>query len=97
MKMKRPNTPDVPVTNMHMTDLDKMKTPLSVKVCNRFGQMCQFCKQSIPHPSPQESDWIDEDWTGEQTKTQKPVGETNLLTCPHINTTLTLNLWVLIK
>ena len=40
---------------------------------------CQFCKQSIPHPSPQESDWTDEDWTGGHTKTQKPVGGTNPL------------------
>ena len=57
-------------------DSDKVKVPLSVKVCDRFRLMCQFCKQSALHASPQESDWIDEDWTGEQTKTQKPVGET---------------------
>ena len=75
MKRKRPNTQDVPVTNMDMTDLDKMKVPLSVKVCNRFGLMCQFCKQSVQHPSPQESDWTNIR-LGE---TQKPVGETNLL------------------
>ena len=29
--------------------------------------------------SHQESDWMDIDWTGGQTKTQKPVGETNLM------------------
>ena len=78
MKMKRPNTPDIPVTNMDMTDLDKMKAPLSAEVCDRFGLMCQFCKQSIPHPLPKELDWTDKDWTGEQIKTQKPVGEINL-------------------
>ena len=27
----------------------------------------------------QESDWTDKDWTGEHSKTQKPGGETNLL------------------
>ena len=52
MKMKRPNTPNVPVTNMDTTDSDKIKEPLSVKVCSRFGLMCQFCKQSILHPLP---------------------------------------------
>ena len=79
MKTKRPNTPDSLVTNKVTTDMDKMKVPLSVKVCDRFGPTCQSCKQSIPHPLPQESDWTDEDWTGGHTKTQKPVGETNLL------------------
>ena len=79
MKMKRPNTLDSPVPNMDMTDSIKAKVPFSVKVCNRFGTMCQFCKQSAPHPSLQESDWMDGDWTGEQTKTQKSVGETNLM------------------
>ena len=78
MKMKRPNTLDLPVTNMK-TDSDKVKVPFSVKVCNRFGPMPQFCKQYAQHPSPQESDWMDGDWTGEQTKTEKPVGETNLI------------------
>ena len=37
MKMKRPNTPDFLVTNMDMMDLDKVKVPLSVKVCGRCG------------------------------------------------------------
>ena len=77
--MKRPNTPDLPVTNMDMTDSDKMKVILSVKMCDRFRLVCQFCKQSTLHPSPQESDWIEEDWTGNQTKTQKTVGDTNLM------------------
>ena len=27
----------------------------------------------------QESDWTDENWTGGQSKTQKPTGDTNLL------------------
>ena len=69
-KTKRPITQDAPVTNMDTADMDKMKGPLSVKVCDRFGLTCQFYKQSILHPSPQESDWTDKDWTGGQTKTQ---------------------------
>ena len=44
------------------------------RVCKRFGLSCQFCKQSVPHPSPQESGWTDEDWTGGHTQTQKPAG-----------------------
>ena len=52
-KMKRPNTLDLPLTYMDMIDSDKANGPLSVKVCDRFGPMCQFCKQSTQHPSPQ--------------------------------------------
>ena len=79
MKTKRPNTPDLLVTKMDMTGSDKVKAPLSVKVCDRIGLICQFCKQSALHPLTQESDWTDKDWTGKQTKTQKPAGETNLM------------------
>ena len=39
--------------------------------------MCQFCKQSTQHPSPQESDWMDRDWNGEKTKAKKLEGETS--------------------
>ena len=79
MKTKRPNTPDASVTKMDMTEMDKMKAPPSVKVYDRFRLTYQFCEQSVPHPSPQESDRTDADWTGEHTKTHKPAGETNLL------------------
>ena len=64
MKTKRPNTAEAQVTNMDTADTDKTKMPLSVKVSNRFRLTCQFCKQNVLHPSPQESDWTDEDWTG---------------------------------
>ena len=37
-----------------------------------------MCKQNSLHPSPQESDWSDGDWTGAHTTTQKETGETNL-------------------
>ena len=93
MKTKRPNTPETPVTNMDITDMDKAKLPLSVKVCERFGPSCSFCKQNILHPSPQESDWLDRDWTAGHTNTQKQIGETNLLsnwdlTKPNLTPTL---------
>ena len=64
---------------MDTTDTDKMKVPLSVKVCEMFGPFCSFCKQNVSHPSPLESDWSEEDWTGRQTNTKKQTGETNLL------------------
>ena len=78
MKTKRPNTPEMTVTNMD-TIVTNKKVPLSVKVCNSFGPSSSFCKQKSLHPSPQESDWSDEDWTGAYTSTQKETGETNLL------------------
>ena len=31
------------------------------------------------HPSPQESDWSDDDWTGGHINTQRQTGEINLL------------------
>ena len=79
MKTKRPNTLETSVTQIDMTDTDKMKAPPSVKVCKRFGPSCQFWKQSVLHPSPQESDCLDEDWSRGLINTQKQTGETNLL------------------
>ena len=77
MKAKRPNTPEMTMTNLVTIDTDK-KAPLSVNVCDRFGPSCSLCKQNVPHPSPQESDWSEEDWNGAHTSTQK-TGKTNLL------------------
>ena len=39
------------VNNLDTIDMDK-KIPLSVKVCNRSGLSCSFCKQNILHPHP---------------------------------------------
>ena len=78
MKTKRPNTPEMTVNNLDTIDTDK-KVQISVKMCDRFGPSCSFCKQNILHPSPQESDWSDEDWTGARKNAQKETGETNLL------------------
>ena len=38
-KTKRPNTFNLPITNMDMMDSNKAMVPFSVKVCNRFGLM----------------------------------------------------------
>ena len=71
MKIKRPNTPETLVTNMDTTDTDKMKASLSVNVGKWFEPSCQFCKQSLLHPSLQGSDWSNEDWTGGHTKAHR--------------------------
>ena len=67
------------VNNLDTRDMDK-KAPLSVKVCNRFRPSCSFCKQNFLHPSPQESDWSEENCTGAHKNKQKETGETSLLT-----------------
>ena len=59
IKMRSPNTPDTKVPELDNVDI---KTPISTKMCDRFGLLCSYCKQSAPHPSPQESDWSSEDW-----------------------------------
>ena len=78
MKAKRPNTPEMIMTNLDTIDKDK-NVPLLVKICDEYGPSCSFCRQEAPHPSPQESDWSDKDWNGTRTKAQKETGETNLL------------------
>ena len=66
------------MTSLDTIDTDK-KLPLLVEVCDRFGPSCSFCKQNVPNPSPQESDWSDKDWTGAHKSAQNNTGETNLL------------------
>ena len=66
------------MNNLDTIDTDK-KVPLSVKVFDRFGLSCSFCKQNVAHLSPQESDWSDGDWTGAHKNTQNETGEINLL------------------
>ena len=78
MKTKRHNTPETSVTNMDTADIDKMKVPLSVKVCKRFGPSCSFCKQNVSHLSPPRVRLGIKDWTGRHTNMQKQTGETNL-------------------
>ena len=77
-KQKRPKISEMTMTNLYTIDTGK-KVPLSVKVCDRFGLSCSFCKQNVLHPLPHESDWSDEVWTGAHKSTQKETGETTLL------------------
>ena len=74
MKIIRPNTPDLPVTNMDMMDSYKGNVPLSVRACYRFGTDVSALQGICSASFTQESDWMDEDW-----KIQKPVGGTNLM------------------
>ena len=87
MKAKWHNSPETTMTNLDTIDTGN-KVLLSVKVCDRFGPSCSFCKQNILHPSPQESDWSDKDWTGAHKSTQKETGEITyyqIVTCPNPN------------
>ena len=55
------------------------KAASPVRVCDRLQLSCSFCKQGVPHPSPQNSDWPSEDWDWTKTDTKKETSETNLL------------------
>ena len=81
MKAKRPDTPEMMMTNLDTIDIDK-KMPLPVKICDRYGLSCSFCNQGTPHPLPQESDWSDEDWDGTIAKAQKQTGKMGFAQIP---------------
>ena len=40
-------------------------------MCEHFGATCSFCKQQVPHPSPDQSDWSNKDWDGNKAKARK--------------------------
>ena len=65
MKAKRPNILDLPMTNTDMMDSNKAMVPLSVNTNDMW--------QSTQHPTPQKSDWMDEDLNsnGEKIKVKK--------------------------
>ena len=54
-----------------------IEAPVPVKVCDRIGLSCSYCKQDTPYPSPQESDWSSGEWDRTKARRKK---ETNLLT-----------------
>ena len=49
IKAKRLNTLEMTMTNLDTIDIDK-KAPLPVKICDRYGLSCSFCKQCTPNP-----------------------------------------------
>ena len=78
MKVRRPNIPEIKVTELDAIDMEN-KAPFPVRVCNKLWLSCSFCKQGTPHPSSQESEWSSKGWDGTRTETKKETGETNLL------------------
>ena len=40
-------------------------------VCECFGATCSFCRQQVPHPLPDQSDWSIEDWDGDKAKARE--------------------------
>ena len=40
-------------------------------MCNSFGLSCSYCEQGALHPSPQNSDWLSEDWDGTKAKARE--------------------------
>ena len=48
-----------------------IKAPILTKPCDRFGLSCSYCEQGAPHPSPQESDWSNEDWNNTKAKARE--------------------------
>ena len=55
------------------TDINKINitkcTPQ--KVCEQFGATCSFCRQQVPHPWPDQSDWSSEDWDRDKVKARE--------------------------
>ena len=47
------------------------------KMCRRWRPPCPFCIKSALHPSPQESDWSDEDWVGDRQRVKEQKKEAN--------------------
>ena len=71
--MRGPNTPNTKVSELDKVDI---KTPVPIKVCDRFGLLCSYCEQDALHPSHQESDWSNEDWDGTKARVR---GQTDTL------------------
>ena len=49
------------------------------KVYELFGATCLFCRQQVPHPSPDQSDWSSEDWDRDKAKARSKTPPLNLI------------------
>ena len=58
-------------TNLISTGNITIIKPIPQKVCEQFGVTCSFCRQQVPHPSPNQSDWSSKDWDGEKAKAKE--------------------------
>ena len=41
------------------------------KACKQFGATCSFCRQQVPHPLPNQSNWSSKDWDRDKTKAKE--------------------------
>ena len=41
------------------------------KVCEHFGATCSFCRQQVPQPLPDQSNWSSKDWNGDKAKARE--------------------------
>ena len=64
--------------NSRVTTISPMMSSIC-KMCKRWGPPCPFCVKSALHPSPQESDWSDDNWDGDiqSVRKQKKKADSN--------------------
>ena len=43
------------------------------KVCEQFGATCLFCRQQVPHPLLNQSNWSSKDWDGDKAKAREQI------------------------
>ena len=41
------------------------------KACEQFGATCLFCRQQVPHPLPNQSNWSSKDWDRNKAKARE--------------------------
>ena len=58
-KLRNPSIREIIASIMVTAD-----TPSPAKTCKRWGPPCLFYTQSVLHPSPVDSYWLEEDWDG---------------------------------
>ena len=76
-------TNQVNMLGTDLTDANKIEiikcTPQ--KACEWYEATCSFCRQQVPHASPDQSDWSSEDWDWNKAKAkeQKPIIKFDIL------------------
>ena len=77
----KPNWVNTLGTNLIRTGNISIIKPIPQKACEQFGATCSFCKQQVPYPSLNQSDWSSKDWDGGKgkAKEQKPFFKSDTL------------------
>ena len=73
------NQVDTLGTNSLSTGNISIIKPIPQKVCKQFGATCSFCRQQVPHPSLNQSDWSSKDWDGKKPKARSKTAFLNLM------------------